>query len=97
MRIIRDDFPMGESTKAAHKSLHGVWGHVDTVFRNEPERRKGWRNGVPIQLRVDPARPLDDRIPAGWIVERTDENVGARRVGAADRGIHIRYKITRPL
>src|SRR3984957_12113785 len=97
MCIIRYDFSVRELKKAGSESFYRIFRYVNTVFRDHLETRIGWRGGMPVQLCVDPARPLDDRVQADRILEGTDEDIRARGVCSADRRIHVGHKIARPL
>src|SRR6266436_2911219 len=97
MRIIRYNFCVRKCQKALNENFDRVYGDVNTVFWNELETRIGRRDCMPVELCVYTTWPLDDRVSPDRIVERTDENIRARRVSSADRRIHLGHKIARPL
>src|SRR5208282_4458220 len=97
MCIIRYDFSVRERHKASNESFHRIRGHINTGFWDSLESRIGRRDRVPVELCVHPTRPLDHGISPDRIVEWTDEDIRARRVGSADGRIHVGHKITRPL
>ena len=52
---------------------------------------------MPIELHVDPARPLDDSIPPDRIGKSRDYNVRAARFGELHRFVNVSHKIAGPL
>src|SRR5208283_6047925 len=97
MRIIRYDFSVRKCQKASYESFDPIYGYVNTVFWDELETCIGRSDCMPVELCVYTTWPLDDRVSPDRIVERTDENIRARRVSSADRRIHVGHKIARPL
>ena len=82
--IIRYDFSVRELKKAGSENFHRICGHVNTVFWDALEARIRRRDGMPVELCVHPTRPLDDSIAPDRIVERTYEDISARRARSAD-------------
>ena len=60
------------------------------------ERRVGRRRGVPIELHIHAAGPLDYGVLADRIVERAHENIRAVGLRGPNRGIQVGHEITRP-
>src|ERR1700726_1876866 len=97
MCIIRYAFSVRELKKAGSESFYRICRYVNSVFRDHLETRIGRRDRVPVELRVPPTRPLDDRISPDRIVERTDEDIRARRTGSADSRVQVGHEVTCPL
>src|SRR5258708_19908937 len=89
VRIISDDIPMTKGKKAVYEGSHAIGRHIHTVFRNGLKSLIGRRGGVPVELRVHAAGPLDNGISSDWVIERSHKNVGARRATSLDRPIEI--------
>src|SRR5882762_1386129 len=92
-RFIRDDPPLGEGNKAAHKSIHSVLRGIDPILRDCLERSIRWRGGVPVQLCVYATRPLNDCVSANRVAEGSDYDIRARGLGGADCLVHISDQI----
>src|SRR5437868_14726026 len=75
LRIIRYEFSVRETQKAAQESLHRISGNVNTIFRDHLKARIRRCGRMPVELCVNATRPLDDRMSSDWIVARTDEYI----------------------
>src|SRR5580704_6024679 len=73
--IIGNNFAVRESEKALNERCHTFWRDINAVLRNRLQRRVRRRRGVPIELHIHPARPLDDDVPPDWIIEWTDQHI----------------------
>ena len=52
---------------------------------------------MPVELCVDSAGPLDDRVAPNRIVERGHEDIGAGRAGGTNRRVHVGHQVSSPL
>src|ERR1700741_1486144 len=75
MRIVGGDSAVRECKKATNELVCLVSGDIDAIFRNRLKCSVGWRSGMPIELRIDAARPLDDRVSPNRVVEGSDEDI----------------------
>src|ERR1700730_7937555 len=69
LRLIGDDLAVREPKIALHEGGASQRRDIDAVFGHGLKRRIRRRRCVPVDLRVHPARPLNDRVPAGWVPE----------------------------
>ncbi len=92
--LIRHHLAMGEAREAAHECLGPVGRHIDAVLRHGligGIRRLG---GVPVELHVDAAGPLDHGVAADRIGKCADDDIGARRARGLQRHVEIGDQIT---
>ena len=68
---------MGEADKASNEIRRSLGRDIDPVLRDGLQRRVGRRLGVPVELHIDAARPLDHGIAADGVGKRRHKNGAA--------------------
>src|SRR5580700_8880853 len=94
--IIGYNLALRESEKALNERCHTFWGNIDAVLRNPLQRGVRRRRGVPIELHIHPAGPLDHGVFTDRIVERSDEKIRTVGLRRPNRRIQVGHEITGP-
>src|ERR1700758_4954228 len=87
---------MRKSEKAMNECGGAVRRYVDTILRNRFERRVRRRRGVPIELHIHAAGPLDYSVLPNRVIEGTHKNIRAVSLRGPNCGIQVGYQVTRP-
>src|SRR5215472_1837029 len=97
MPIVRGYSAVRERKKVANEFVCFVSRDIDAIFRYRLERRVGWRGGVPVELRIDAAGPLDDGVPPNRVIEGSHEDIRTRRTNCTDSRIQVGDQIASAL
>jgi len=89
--IIGQNFAVREGEKTLNERVGPIGGHINAIFWNRFERFLGWWCEVRVELHVDAAWPLDNRILPDWVVKRCDKYICPRLSSSAYCCPHVGY------
>jgi hypothetical protein len=75
--VVRDQLAAGEAYESCDEIIGPLGRQIDAVFRNRLQCVERRCLGVPVQLHVDAAGPLNHRVFTHQILERFDDDVGS--------------------
>src|SRR3984957_1987960 len=95
--VIGDHFAAGKTNERICEIIDAIWRYVDAIFGYKAQGLVGGRDKMRVQLHLHAARPFHDGVYPNRILERFDEDAGARGARRKDRLIHVGDEVSGPL